>query len=200
MTLREVFSDPTLQQAGFPCIILRANVNNERDYRAYSIQYPALAPNNEVEYAVIDEESVALEGGHLIEGTYAFNDLSPFAEEVDEFGQTKEVTDDDRIKSAKIAYDKVVRKLIQARRHLKILVTTEEIPSDINVGDKVRFIYDNFIYKLEACTSYMKKILKLDDWFYITAIHYNIAEDGKEIDELTLEKYLYTDRDITNED
>lgn len=200
MTLREVYSDLSLQQTGFPCIILRANVNNERDYRAYSTQYPSLAPNNELEYAVIDEESVALEGGHLIEGTYAFNDLSPFSEEVDEFGQTKEVTDEDRIKAAKTAYDKVVRKLIQARRHLKINVTTEEIPSDLNVGDKVRFIYDNSIYKLESCTSYMKKILTLDDWFYITAIHYNIAENGVETDELTLEKYLYTDREITNED
>lgn len=200
MTLREVFSDPSLQQPGFPCIILRANVNNERDYRAYSTQYPSLAPNNELEYAVLDEESVALEGGHLIEGTYAFNDLSPFAEEVDEFGQTKEVTDEDRIKAAKIAYDKVVRKLIQARRHLKIQVTVEEIPSDLNVGDRVRFIYDNSIFKLESCTSYMKKILSLDDWFYITAITYNIAENGAETDELTLEKYLYIDREITNED
>lgn len=200
MTLREVYSDTSLQEPGFPCIILRANVNNERDYRAYSTQYPSLAPNNELEYAVIDEESVALEGGHLIEGTYAFNDLSPFSEEVDEYGQTKEVTDEDRIKAAKTAYDKVVRKLIEARRHLKIHVTTEEIPSDLNVGDKVRFIYDNSIYKLESCTSYMKKILSLDDWFYITAINYSIAENGIETDELTLEKYLYADREITNED
>lgn len=200
MTLREVYNDPSLQKSGFPCIILRANVNNERDYRAYSTQYPSLAPNNELEYAVLDEESVALEGGHLIEGTYAFNDLSPFAEEVGEDGKTKEVTDEDRIKAAQVAYNKVVRKLIQARRHLKINVTVEEIPSDINVGDKVRFIYDNSIFKLEACTSYMKKILSLDDWFYITAINYSIAENGAETDELTLEKYLYTDREITNED
>lgn len=200
MTLREVYNDPSLQQAGFPCIILRANVNNERNYAAYSSQFPSLAPNNELEYAVLDEESVALEGGHLIEGTYAFNDLSPFSEEVDEDGKTHEVNDDDRIEAAKTAYNKVVRKLIQARRHLKIRVTTEEIPSDLNVGDRVRFIYDNSIFKLDSCTSYMKKILSMDDYFYVTAIHYSIEENGAETDELTLEKYLYTDREITNED
>ena len=200
MTLREVYNDPSLQQAGFPCIILRANVNNERNYAAYSSQFPSLAPNNELEYAVLDEESVALEGGHLIEGTYAFNDLSPFSEEVDEDGKTHEVNDDDRIEAAKTAYNKVVRKLIQARRHLKIRVTTEEIPSDLNVGDRVRFIYDNSIFKFDSCTSYMKKILSMDDYFYVTAIHYSIEENGAETDELTLEKYLYTDREITNED
>jgi len=188
LTLREVYEDPSLQKDGFPCVILRSNVNNERDYSKYITQYPALAPNNELEYAVIDEESVALEGGILIEDTFAFNDLSPFS-------LTEEVTDDDRIRAAKTVYDATVRKLRQLRRSRKLKVTTEEIPPEINVGDKVRFIYDNNIFKLEACTGYEKKVLSEDDWFYITHINYDIDVDGSEVDTLTLEKELKLDRE-----
>lgn len=199
MTLREVYNDPSLQLDGFPCVILRANVNNERDYRMYSTQYPKLAPNNELEYAVIDEESVALESGYLIEGTYSFNDLSPFTEEKDDDGKTKEVTDKDRIEAAKTAYHAVVRKLKQARRSYKISLTTEELPADLAPGDKVRFLYDNQLYIVEECSSYMKKVLSYNDWFYVTAIDYDIDGTGAEVNSITLEKYLHIDRETINE-
>ena len=188
LTLREVYERPSLQTDGFPCLILRANVNNERDYTKYVIQYPALAPNNELEYAIIDEESVALEGGELIEGVFSFNDLSAF-----NIDNTKDITDNDRIRAAKTAYDASVKKLRLARRSKKIKVTTEPIP--VNPGDMVRFIYDNSILKLEACTSYQKKILTFDDWFYVTHITYNFDELGNETNELTLEKELKIDRE-----
>lgn len=195
MTLREVYNDPQLQEDGFPVVILRSNANNERDYSKYIDQYPKLAPNNELEYAVIDEESVALEAGQLIEGTYAFGDLSPFTPD-DEDGNTQEITDEDRIKAATTAYKATIRKLKEARRKLKINVPVERIPVEVNVGDKVRFIYDNLIMKLE-CTPYQKYILGLDDWYYITAIDYDSQNGG--VDTVTLEKNLYVDRDIKNE-
>ena len=193
MTLREVYNDPDLQIEGFPVVILRANVNNERDYKEYSEQYPKLAPNNELEYAVIDEESIAMEAGHLIETTFAFNDLAPFAEEVDD--ETKEITDEDRIKAAKTAYEAAVRKLKLARRRVKIKVMTEELPADILVGDRVRFIYDNSLYITDACSSYMKKILSFDDWFYLTRIETDIDITGAEVNTVTLEKHLHIDRE-----
>lgn len=195
MTLREVYNDPSLQDAGFPVVILRSNANNERDYHMYIEQSPKLGPNNELEYAVIDEESVALEGGNIIEGTYAFDDLSPFTPD-DEDGKTKEVSDWDRKEAALTAYHAACRKLKEARRRLKINVPVEHIPVDLNVGDKVRFIYDNLILKLE-CTPYQKYIMGLDDWYYITAVDYDSQNGG--VDTVTLEKDLAIDRDITNE-
>ena len=198
MTLREVYNDPSLQLNGFPVVILRSNVNNERDYRRYTTQYPKLAPNNELEYAVIDEESVALEGGVVIEGTYAFNDLAPFTPETDEDGNTKEITDADRIKAAQTAYHATIKKLKQARRTFKIEVDTEQIPTDLMVGDKVILRYDNKLYILAECSNYEKKILSYDEWFYVTHIEYNIDENGLETDTLTLEKYLKIDRDTDN--
>lgn len=195
MTLREIYDDPSLQEEGFPVVILRNNVNNERDYHKYIDQSPTIAPNNWLEYAVIDEESIAMEAGTVIEGTFAFDDLSPFTPD-DEDGETKEITDEDRIEAAKTAYHAAIRKLKQARRRLKIELTVEKVPVDVNVGDKVRFIYDNFILKLE-CTPYQKYIMGMDDWYYITAVDYDSHNGG--VDTVTLEKELYIDRDITEE-
>lgn len=193
MTLREVYNNPSLQEDGFPVVILRANVNNERDYRSYSDRLPVIAPNNELEYAVIDEESIALEGGAVIETTFAFNDLAPFAEEID--GETTEITDADRIRAAKQAYDAAIKKLKLLRRRTKMDMDTEELPAEINVGDKVRFVYDNNLYITEACSSYERKILKEDDWFYVTKVSYDIDPTGAEVDTVTLEKYLHIDRE-----
>lgn len=193
LTLREVYDDPDLQLEGFPVVILHANVNNERDYTQYITQYPKLAPNNEIEYAVIDEESIALESGTVIEGTYSFNDLSPF--EID--GET--ITDEKRIEAAETVYHAVIKKLRQARRSYDIRIVTEPIPCDLEVGDRVRFLYDNDLWNMEACSSYWKKILSYDDWFYVTAITYNYDEYGNLTNELTLTKWLKIERETSNQ-
>lgn len=193
MTLREVYNDPSLQSEGFPVVIIRANVNNERDYRGYVEQYPKLAPNNELEYAVIDEESVALEGGVLIEGTYAFNDLAPFAPEIGD--ETEEITDADRIEAARTAYRSAIKKLKLNRRTYAIKLTTEELPADIAPGDKVRLLYDNNLLIMGECSNYLKKILSYDDFFYITHIEYKIDETGGEVNTIILEKEIRLDRD-----
>ena len=189
LTLREVYERPSLQIDGFPVVILRNNVNNERDYSKYITQYPALAPNNELEYAVIDEESVALEGGVLIEDVFSFNDLSAF-----NIDDTKEITDADRIKAAQTAYNASVRKLKLLRRSEKIEVPVEPCP--VNPGDMVRFMYDNSVYILDSCSAYEKKILSYDNWFYVTHIRHNYDADGARTDTLTLEKFLKIDREI----
>ena len=192
LTLREVYMNPEYQKDGFPVVILHANVNNERDYTRYITQYPKLAPNNELEYAVIDEASIALEQGTVIEGTYSFNDFSPF--ETD--GKT--ITDAKRIKAARTVYQSIIKKLIQARRSYDIRVTTEPIPCDLEVGDKIRFLYNNNIWKMEACSSYWKKILAYDDYFYVTGITYNYDEYGNLTNQLTLSKWLKIDRETSN--
>lgn len=192
LTLREVYSDPSLQRDKFPVVILHSNVNNERDYRMYIEQYPKLAPNNEIEYAIIDEESVALESGTIIEGTYSFNDLSPF--ELD----SETITDEKRIKAARTVYEAVIKKLIQARRSYNITIKTEHLPKDLLAGDKARLLYDNRLFVTDACSNYWKKLLSLDDWFYITRINYSIDENGIETAEVTLSKWLKIERETIN--
>lgn len=199
LTLREVYNDPSLQKEGFPVVILHANVNNERDYHKYITQYPKLAPNNEIEYAVLDEESIALESGTVIEGTYSFNDLSPFQIEDADPDHKNTITDAKRKEAAKTVYEAVIKKLIQARRSHAVKVVTEPIPCDLEVGDKIRFIYDNKIWNLEACSSYWKKMLSYDDMFYVTAISYNYDEYGNLTNELTLTKWLKIERETNNQ-
>lgn len=352
LSLREVYNDTSLQDPNFPVVIIRNNINNERDYNY--IDYPKLAPNNQLEYAVIDTESVAMESGLFIEGTFAFDDLNPFSLEedvedgeepvgsgnwspqsfIDEyngqriemdgvpvaqpyqcvdafkkcleiigypnpsraiggdgyawniwfnrqslgydayfdypstpqfgdwavfnkagdtpdshvamfvsdngngtaqfFGQNqpqpyctvtsistanilgwlrvkpefwqgtynpesgngvKNITDEDRIKCAKAVYDATIKKLIYARRKYQITVQTEELPSDINVGDKIRFIYDMKKFHIEECSNYMRKLIEEDDWYYIVKMERNINADGTTTGELTLEKFLRVDRE-----
>lgn len=193
LTLRDIHDNQELQDDNFPVIILRGNVNNERDYSKYLVQYPALAPNNEREFAVIDIESVRLEGGKLIEGTYAFNDLGSFNTD------SKKITDARRLRAEKQAYKAAIRKLIQSRRSVEITLKTEEIPSDINVGDKVRLLYDNGIWKLEECSKYFKRVLTENDYFYITKIEYEIDANEVETDTLTLSKNLKIERELVND-
>ena len=192
LTLREVYMNKSLQKSGFPVVILHSNVNNERDYRMYTDQFPKIAPNNEVEFAVIDEEGIALENGTLIEGAYSFNDLSPF--EID----SKTITDAKRVEAAKTVYHATIKRLIQSRRSFDIKISTEHLPSDLLAGDKVRLIYDNKIWEQQACSNYWKKILSYDDYFYITHISYHIDEYGNEWNELTLTKWLKIERETAN--
>ena len=194
LTLREVYMNPQYQKEGFPVVILHANVNNERDYSMYISQYPKLAPNNEIEYAVLDEASIALESGTLIEGTYAFNDMSPFEL------NGKRVSDAKRISAARTVYERVIKQLIQSRRSYDITVMTEEIPADLNVGDRVRVLYDNRIWEIAECSSYWKKLVAMDDYYYITRIEYEIDENGVEFNRLTLSKWIKIERETNNYD
>lgn len=202
LTLREVYNDEELVKKGlikkriqkddFPVVILRANVNNERDYTNYIDQYPKLAPNNELEYAILDTESIALESGILIEGTFAFNDLGAFNVE------SRKITDAKRIQAATTVYNAGIRKLKEARRNYRFEVTVEEMPPEVNVGDKIRVLYDNSIWNLGECSNYWKKILQMSDYFYIERMTWDIDETGKETNALTLVKYLKVDRETSN--
>lgn len=346
MSLREVFNDESLQNDKFPIIIMRTGINNERFYDYSDI--PKIAPNTDIEYSVVDTESVAMESGIFIEGTYAFNDLSPFSledqpqvvenegvwnptdfmqkymgtvEDVDhtagsqcvdlwkicnrdignpnynraiggdgyahyiwynrvslgymnyfveastpQFGDwvifgkggstpfshvgmvvtdngdtltvfgmnqgqaqanttniektyvlgylrvkselwsgtttvtttngASEISDEDRIKASKVAYDSAVKKLRNARRSLIVSVTCTKIPYDLEVGDRIRLVYPVERLRYSECSRYMKKMLKQDDWWYIKSMTRSIDIDGTETGELSLEKYLRLDREV----
>lgn len=196
LTLREVYNDKSLQKDGFPVVILHANVNNERDYRKYITTSSAtskIAPNAELEFAVLDESSIAAESGTIHEGTYSFNDMSPF--ELD----GKKISDKKRVKAARTVYERVIRRLKQARRSYNVMLTTEQIPADLNVGDRVRLLYDNRIWNIKACSSYWKKILSKSDWWFVTALTYDIDETGAETNQVTLSKFIRIDRETAND-
>ncbi len=187
MSLREVFNDPSIQDPNFPVVILNSGINNERRYDY--VDFPKLAPNNDLEYAVIDTESIALEAGVVIEGSFSFNDLAPFNT------NSEEITDSDRIVASKTAYEAAIKKLKQSRRTYQIEIAVEELPCDVNVGDRIRLLYDNQLLIIEECSKYMKKILSMDDWFYLTRIGYEIDATGVEMNVVTLDKFLNTNRE-----
>ena len=203
LTLREVYNDANLvkrnviqeriQDENFPVVILRGDVNNERDYLDYlaPFQHPKVAPNNELEFAVLDVESIALESGRLIEGAFAFNDLNPF----EEIENAKRITDRKRVKAAKGVYQAAIRKLKQNRRAIYFNVQVEEVPPDLLPGDRVRLIYDNDIWNIEACSSYYKKMLEEDDYFYVIQIDYEIDENEVETNTIKLCKWIKSDRE-----
>ena len=69
-----------------------------------------------------------------------------------------------------------------------------ELPADINVGDKVRFLFTSEALLIDSCSHYQRYLHEYDDWYYITRITYEIS-DGAEVNELVLEKYLNIDRE-----
>ena len=194
LTLREVYNDKSLQKDAFPVIILRGDVNNERDYSQYFApnQPMQIAPNNELEFAVLDTESIALESGRLIEGSFAFNDLNPF--EID----GNKVTNKKRLRAAKAVYRAAIRKLKQNRRALNLNLTVEEVPPDLLPGDRVHLRYDNNIWNIDECSSYYRKMLHEDDWFYVIKITHDIDENEVETNQITLCKWVKVQRDTQN--
>lgn len=187
MSLREVYREPGAQYPGFPVRILKNGINNERPYDY--VEFASLAPNTEIEYSVIDEESVMLEGDIAIEGSFSFNDLAPF--NVD----GEYITDEDRAKAAQTAYEAAVKKLKESRRRFTIEIQVEELPETINPGDRIRLIYDNSNFIPGECSDYMKQILNMNDLFYITRIQYEIDQSGIETNTLHLSKFLHTERE-----
>lgn len=187
LSLREVYNDTSLQVSGFPVIIRKTGINNERKY-TYA-NYPKLAPNNELEYAILDEESIALESGTIIEKSFSFDDINPF--ELD----GEDISDNDRIKASKTVYDMAVKTLRNSRRSYTITLRTEELPNDIAPGDKIRLIYDNNILIQDDCSNYLKKVMKIDDWYYILSIDYDFDETGGETNTIKLGKYLKIERE-----
>ena len=109
------------------------------------------------------------------------------------------ISDEDRILAAKTVYNAVIKKLINSRRKYTIDITTTQLPSDLQVGMKIKFFYSDSIYKLENCGSYMKKLLTINRDFYITKLSRVIDKNGDETGKLTLEKYIRIDREVQKE-
>lgn len=191
LTLRDIFHNPKFMLKGFPVIKTGNKVNSQR-YYDYP-QLPVFAP--EIigdEFAVMDEEGIALEAGELYWGTVTDNDTQSIADD------NREITDGDRLRATEQLYRTAIRRLINSRRKIVYGITTEPLkPRILSVGDRVLFTLNEGVWELTACSKYYEKILKTSDWFYVTSITDDYSVGNAHIQKLKLSKFLYSDRDIT---
>lgn len=190
LTMRDIFYNKGLMIEGFPVVMTGHDVNTQRQYDY--VQIPVFAP--EIigdEFAIIDEEGVALEGGEIYWGTITTNDTQSVA------NTNKEVTDKDRIEATKQLYYSAIRKLKNSRRRITYSMTVEPLPKKaFQVGDMVIFKLDEGITELTACSNYYEKILRESDWFYVTKVQYDYSEGNALVQQLEISKFLYSDRDL----
>ena len=189
MTLREAYLDQQQQGhdiiKGFPIVILNPIANTEQ--KNYYTNITKIASNNSLEYAILDEFSINLEQGKLIEETVSMNDVAPFEE------NGEKISDEERSKQSRIAYNVGVRRLKAARRKDEIRVPIGELPCDLNVLDRIYFDYHNSIVLFDKCSRYCKKIYSASDDFYITKIETSFDDNLMETNVLTLSKELSRD-------
>lgn len=188
LTLRDVYNRPELQNPNFPIIMTGQEVNTERNY-----QYIDLIPfgaNNNGDYAVLDVEGVALEAGNIYEEAFTSNDVQTVAQ------NNKELTNEDRLIAGRQLYTQAVRKLKHSRRKVGYTFTIGELDSNYNVGDKLRLSFVDELLKTDRCTNYYKKLMTVDDYFYITEIQRNTEVDNHTTYTLTVEKFLYNDLEV----
>ena len=188
LTLRDVYNRPYLQNPKFPVILTGQEVNTERSYNY--IDLVPFGANNNGDYAVLDEEGVALEAGRVYEEAFTSNDVQPIAT------NNKELSDEDRLVASRQLYTQAVRKLIHSRRKVGYTFTITDLPIGYNVGDKVRLTFVDRLLKVEKCSNYFKKIMSVDDYFYISEIEVTTAQDTFTTYRLTVEKYLYNDKEV----
>lgn len=188
LTLRDVYNRPDLQNPNFPVVLTGEEINTERNYNY--IDLIPFGANNKGDYAVVDQEGVAMEAGNIYEEAFTSNDIQPVAD------NNKELSEADRLVASRQLYTQAVRKLKHSRRKTGYSFEVDEIPVEYNVGDKVRFAFIDEILKIDKCTNYYKKLLTLDDYFYITDMTTIVTVDGAIQYSLVIEKFLYHDGEV----
>lgn len=170
---------------GFPIVILNSTANKEQ--KNYYTNITKIASNNSLEYAILDEYSINLEQGKLIEKTVSMNDVAPFEDDNDT------ISDEERSQQSMIAYKAAVKQLKNARRRDVIQVPIGKLPCDLNVLDRIYFDYHNIITLFDKCSRYCKKVYSASDDFYIIQIDVNFDRNLHETNTLTLSKELIHD-------
>ena len=193
LTLRDIFwNHKDWIDPKFPIDIIQdeeARINSQRNK-----DYPRLivfAPENETEmYYITDVEGLALERGVSYWGTITNNDVQTIAKD------NEALTDDDRLQATYQMYKKAIRKMKNSRRHITYTIITSPLPNrTLNAGDKVMFIADIDLTELSDCSNYYTKLLKENDWFYITRLTSRYEVGNALTMEVELSKALYSDRD-----
>ncbi len=188
LTLRDVYNKEELINPDFPIIETGQEINTERRY-----DYIDLIPfgaNNHGDYAVLDKEGVALEAGNIYEEAFTSNDVQTIA------NQNEELSDEDRLIASRQLYAQAIRKLIHRRRKIAYTFQVNDLPRGINVGDKLRLQFIDEILKVTNCTNYYKKLLQIDDYFYISNIKMTVGLAGHVVFTVTVEKFIYNNSEV----
>ncbi|AXH73423.1 MAG: peptidoglycan hydrolase [Caudoviricetes sp.] len=190
LTLRDVYLEqlqvgkPAID--GFPVVILNPTVNNEQ--KNFYSNITRIASNNSLEYSIIDEFSLNLEQGKIIEETKSFNDVAPFEQD------GEPISDEERSRQSRIAYNAAVKILKNSgRRREEISFLVGYLPSEINVMDKIYFDLNNEILLYDGCSRYCRKVYESSSLFYITSIETMFDENLNETNKITICKELYKD-------
>lgn len=188
LTLRDVYKNPKLQDKNFPVIETGKEINTERNY-----EYIDLIPfgaNNHGDYAVLDKVGVALEAGNIYEEAFTSNDVQSVAD------SNKELTDADRLQASLQLYRQSIRKLIHSRRRLSFVLGVVDIPFEINVGDKIKTQLLSQYLDVTECSNFQKKLLSINDKFYITEFTQTVSIGGGITYEVIVEPFLYHNAEV----
>jgi len=190
LTLRESYltqeNSKKVKPEGFPIVIMPYTVNNEQ--KPYYTNITKIASNNSLEYTIIDEFSVALEQGKIIEKTKSFNDLAPFEKD----GDT--ITDEEIAQQSEIAKKAGIKLLrTSGRRRESIEIPVGKLPPDINILDRIYYDYKDDVILFDGCNRYCRKVYEANELFYIIKIQTTIDENLNETNILTLSKELFKD-------
>ena len=169
--------------------ILRRNmattINNEKTYNDYDII--AYSQNINREYYITDSEQLEKDGGIISQTVQQFSDLYPIPS-TDEI-----IRDSDRIEIEKRAYARGIRFLKEQRPEETYQFVATALHPALNVGDKVRFLFDKYETTTDECGNTVKNnLVHIDDNFYITEIKYEFDEALNETVTVTLDKQLRT--------
>ncbi|MCL2864541.1 MAG: hypothetical protein FWE25_03260 [Lachnospiraceae bacterium] len=187
LTLRDVYLHPEYWIDGFPIEKIRDDVNNEREYE-YDETLLEIAPNQNFEYRIRDDKSIEQEG-RLLETTTSFNTISPFA------SMDEEVTNEDRIKASRVAYEATTHILRNARRYDRLPIETAYIPPDLNVGDRVWVEYDPAQELIGECDIERMAYKPYTGYKYVRQIRTTMTIDGRELSTIALDDEIRVNRD-----
>ena len=154
-----------------------SQINNERVYEpGKALVY---ANNDNREYFVTDNTTLAMDGGVVKHVVYNFSDLFPIPKTAEVDPDTCEqieytITDDDRLEITKRAYNRAVRRLKAQRPSNQYSFNCTALPSYISDGDKVTF-------------SFTKKLIPSD---------IECEEDEKEVTVFSVNERIYLSKRI----
>lgn len=172
-------------------------INNEK---IYENNEPIVYSNNDNrEFYVTDQKQLNEDGGIVRCATYQFADMHPIPqlEDTDDEGNKiiYTITDDDRMEMCKLAWRRAVRILKSQRPEHVYQFNCTALPSFVDDGDKVRFVYVKKILvpktEDEDCEDFDEVVASnVDESIYMTKRTITFDSTMNETTTITLDREL----------
>lgn len=192
VTLRDVAADVSLQDENFPIVLTSNTINTAAPPVSYS--FTEYAPNTVHEYAVVDLVGLERTDGDIHQGTFTRNDISA----VQESGAA--ISNADRVSASVTIYNSTRRKLSHSRPSRQFSTQITDLPISLNVGDKVRFVFDNTESGFGECDGiFTNDIIAVDEYLYLLSFTISSGDDGELLYDVTLAEDIqdiYTTREV----